>query len=153
MLPFFHFVHCRLNSLFGTVVCFHHMNYRNNKHENSVPIVLKTGGWRWSEQRGGERRVGRSLIPGRQEMLQGSVPSAPVSWVAPQCSLGLGALRAAWHLQETPVHNGCQGLRSWLSFHILFGNCFKWNQWLFSALEQFFFFFFSHTHGICKFLC
>lgn len=37
----------------------------------------------------------------------------------------LGALRAARHSQETPVPSSCQGPRSCLRLHILFGNCFK----------------------------
>ena len=77
MLPCFHFVHCMLTSLFVTMVCFHHTNYRNNKSENSIPVVRKTGGWKWGEQGGRERRVGRSLIPGTQGLLQGRVLSAP----------------------------------------------------------------------------
>lgn len=94
--------------------------------------------------RGQRRYVGRSYFwnaggatrPGATSPCAlGHLPAA----VSPPVLWGLSSLRAAWHSQETPAHSNCQGLRSCLRLHILFGNCFKWNQRLFPASKQFFF--------------
>ena len=108
------------------------INYRNNKSENSIRIVLKTGlEVRWA--RGQGEACGKESNSWNAGMLRAPCHQPLGPWATPLCSLDHSALRATRHLQETPAHNNCQGLRICLSVHILFGKSFKWNQCLFPA--------------------